>query len=281
MDNHVPELPEVETICHGIDSILRGGEITSLKYYRDNLRDEIPKKELKKILDGQKVIRVFRRSKYILIETNVGFAMIHLGMTGNVLHFETKKPQLLHTHVVLSLKDANGEDGYLHYVDPRRFGRFSFHFGENYKEHPLLKKLGPEPLECRNLGLHLFKRSRGRKTPVKTFVMDAHNVVGVGNIYACESLFKTKISPIRLAGSLTEEEFCQLAISIKKTLRAAIKAGGTTLKDFKNTEGKSGYFAISLKVYGKGKKPCIECGNPINVIRQSGRSTFFCSFCQN
>jgi formamidopyrimidine-DNA glycosylase len=276
----MPELPEVETVTRGIEPILVGHKISALKFYRDNLRDQFPKKELRSILVEQKITSVFRRSKYILVGTKKGFLLIHLGMTGNILSFNTAKPQLPHTHVVLTVKDSAGGESYLHYIDPRRFGRFAFHQGQDWQNHLLLSSLGPEPLELRTLAQHLFQVSRDKKTPIKTFLMDPKNVVGVGNIYACESLFAAGVDPRLSAGSLSLETYRKLSKLIKKILRSAIKQGGTTLKDFKNTEGNKGYFAISLKVYGRASKPCLECENSIQIIKQSGRSTFFCPFCQ-
>ncbi|MEZ4742767.1 MAG: bifunctional DNA-formamidopyrimidine glycosylase/DNA-(apurinic or apyrimidinic site) lyase [Bdellovibrionota bacterium] len=275
----MPELPEVETVARGMNQVLVGNKISAIKFYRDNLRTNIPKKELKKILVEQKVVSVFRRSKYILIETNIGNAILHLGMTGNVLCFSSKEPKIKHTHFVI---EVNGVEGsrFLHYVDPRRFGLIDVYFGSDWSKHKLLVSLGPEPLESPRLSQHLYEKSRQCNVPIKSFLMNAGNVVGVGNIYACESLFMAGIDPRLPSKNLDLKSFQKIAKSIKKTLKAAIKAGGTTLKDYKNLKGDQGYFAIDLKVYGRSQKPCVQCGNDIETVRLAGRSTFFCAFCQ-
>ena len=277
----MPELPEVETITNGIKSVLLNSNITTFKFYRDNLRDKFPKAELKKAFEKNTVTDIYRRSKYIIIKSSKGYCLIHLGMTGNLLLFDSPKPSINHTHVVIGFRDKKNKMGYLHYVDPRRFGRFAFCNKDDIENHILLKNLGPEPLECNDLGKHLFDVSRNKKTTIKGFVMDAKNVVGVGNIYASESLFTSGINPEVKAGELSLKHFQLLSKEIKKTLKKAIKAGGTTLKDFKTTKGEPGYFAISLNVYGRKGEPCKVCQTPIESIRIAGRSTFYCSNCQS
>lgn len=275
----MPELPEVECLTRAVAKAISGFKCQNIDFYRDAIRDPIPKLLLEKVLIGMPVERVYRRSKYLLIDTKAGTAVIHLGMTGNLLALSGQTPELKHTHVVFSFK-KNRDTIYLHYVDPRRFGRISAMLPNEMPEHPWFCDLGPEPLEELRLGDHLFGISRKKMTPVKAFLMDPANVVGVGNIYACESLFLAGIQPLKKASDLTLGDYRQVAAAIKKTLKKAIKAGGTTFRDFRNSDGSSGYFAVSLNVYNRSKKPCLRCRNPIKMERISGRSTFFCDFCQ-
>lgn len=276
----MPELPEVETLKNGIKPALEGSTVTYLKFYRDNLRFEIPKIFLKKILLGEKVTDVSRRSKYILIKTKVGYAIIHLGMTGNVLYQKDKKPSKKHTHFVIGIENRSGEKEYFHYVDPRRFGFIDALMGDEVTDHPMIERLGPEPLEEKNLAKHLYKKGLKKKIAIKKFIMDASIVVGVGNIYASESLFDAGVLPTRLTCDLELKEYQAISRSIKKILKRAIKAGGTTLQDFKNLQGESGYFEISLKAYGREGKKCSNCKHIISKTTLSGRSTFFCKNCQ-
>ncbi|MDB2447159.1 bifunctional DNA-formamidopyrimidine glycosylase/DNA-(apurinic or apyrimidinic site) lyase [bacterium] len=278
----IPELPEVETVKNGLSEVALGKVVGSVKFYRKDLREEIPVKLVKEILVGKKITEFSRRSKYILITTEKGTVLSHLGMTGAFLTRHSKKPEKEHTHFVIGLKNSKGEcDLYLHYVDPRRFGRLSA-TKQNPYDHTYLNSLGPEPLELNpdELGDHLFKLSRKRTAPVKNFIMDAKIVVGVGNIYACESLFKAGVSPLKHSGKVTKRKFVELAKAIINTLKSAIKQGGTTIKDFQNADGGSGYFAVALQVYGRQGLPCPICKKPILQIKQAGRSSWYCKICQ-
>jgi formamidopyrimidine-DNA glycosylase len=257
-----------------------GRKIQHIDFYRNDLRDRIPKDELLNVLKGQSISHVFRRSKYILIQSRIGFAIIHLGMTGNLTYHTCGTPQRPHTHVVFKVKDATGKISYLHYTDPRRFGRMAFHLGPDWQNHPLLKTLGVEPLETSRLDDHLYHHTRLKSRKIKTIIMDNHTLVGVGNIYACEALFKASINPFKLADSLSRSQCARLASSIQETLKQAIAAGGTTIKDFRTTDGNPGYFAISLQVYGRANQPCLRCGHAITAQVLGGRNTFFCHFCQ-
>jgi formamidopyrimidine-DNA glycosylase len=183
----MPELPEVETIVRAIREELLGAAIEKIDFYRKDLREVIPKKELKNILLGQKITKVFRRSKYIMIETQRGIALIHLGMSGNLCALDTSKPMRPHTHVVLHVSCSGKNKFYLHYVDPRRFGSIDVAQRHNMDVHKKLAHLGCEPLEKSRLGAYLQEKGCKRKVNVKTFLMDAKVVVGVGNIYACEA----------------------------------------------------------------------------------------------
>jgi formamidopyrimidine-DNA glycosylase len=279
----MPELPEVETVKRAIEVLSLSNTVSYLKFYRSDLREEIPKKLIKEILLNEKIVKVSRRSKYILLETAKGTVLSHLGMTGAFLSRKTKKPEEKHTHFVIGVSSNSSSDvDYLHYVDPRRFGRLSA-TSEKATEHPYLSNLGPEPLELTptKLGEHLFTKSRNKSVAIKTFLMDPRVVVGVGNIYACESLFNTGISPVRKAKDLSREEYNSLSKSVKKILKAAIKQGGTTIKDFQNSSGGKGYFAVKLKVYGRHGQQCLQCKTPIIQVKQSGRSSWYCDTCQN
>lgn len=278
----MPELPEVECLSRAVRETLVGTTITDLKFFRSDLRSPIPTDQLTDTLVGQKVLDVFRRSKYLLLKTPRGLAVIHLGMTGNLLARPSSDPELPHTHVIFAYEDDRGRPGYLHFVDPRRFGRLECLHEADLGGHILFRSLGPEPLDSspRNLGAYLFEKSRKRKVPIKNFIMDAKILVGVGNIYASESLFRAGISPRRRAGSVSIERYERLAEAIQTTLKAAIAAGGTSFRDFKNASGDPGYFSINLNVYGREGEPCPNCQKSILTLRQGGRSTYFCAICQ-
>jgi formamidopyrimidine-DNA glycosylase len=278
----MPELPEVETVTRFINREAKGETFSKITFYRQQLREAIPIAPFKKVLLGQPITQVFRRSKYILMESPQGFGLFHLGMTGNVLWLKDDKPIKPHTHLIMELKARAGRaPRYLHFIDPRRFGQIHAWEGSDWENHPYIQLLGPEPLDIRDLGGHLFKMSRKRSVNVKTFIMNGRIVVGVGNIYACEALFSAGIHPETPAGKLEEGDYRRLARCIRATLRRAIEAGGTTFRDFKDSEGKPGYFAQALKVYGREGEACVECGGLIKRLVQTGRSTWFCGKCQN
>ena len=276
----MPELPEVECLSKAIRKVVKGGAITKTKFYRKDLRDPIPITLFNKVVKNQKILDVIRRSKYMLLKTPLGYGVIHLGMTGNFICSDKEKPFVSHTHAVFTIVDKDGKTQWLHYIDPRRFGRIDCIEGHDYNDNKFFKNLGPEPLLETDLGGYLFAKSRKRSKPIKNFIMDANIVVGVGNIYAAESLFKTKIHPETPASLISRKKFETLAAEIQATLKLAIKAGGTTFRDFKNADGNPGYFAISLAVYNQTGKPCVVCKTPIEVLKQSGRSSFYCPMCQ-
>ncbi len=278
----MPELPEVETVTRFIDREAKGLSFSKITFYRQQLRDPIPIELFNKVLLNRTITQVFRRSKYILAETTHGFGLFHLGMTGNVLCLAKNKPIKPHTHLIMELKARPGAlPQCLHFIDPRRFGQIHAWEGPDWQQHPYILDLGPEPLEIKNLGAHLFRVSRRRKVPIKTFIMNGRVVVGVGNIYACEALFAAGINPKTQAGDLELEDYQRLARLIRATLRRAIAAGGTSFRDFKNSEGKPGYFSQALKVYGREDEECYGCGSDIQRLVQGGRSTWFCGKCQN
>jgi formamidopyrimidine-DNA glycosylase len=276
----MPELPEVECLTRAVRRVLKGGRLVEASFFRKDLRDPIPIDVFNELLVGQRIDDVFRRSKYMLFRTEKGYAIFHLGMTGNMLLSESAEPKIAHTHAVFRIEKKGGREGFLHFVDPRRFGRIACIEGATFAEHAFFADLGPEPLETKQLGAHLYAASRGKKQPIKPFLMDAHTVVGVGNIYASEALFRAGISPKRSAKSVTLARYERLAAAVKDTLKASIAAGGTTFRDFKNAGGDPGYYKVKLAVYDRAGEPCTSCGNKVRQIRQAGRSTFFCPVCQ-
>lgn len=269
----MPELPEVETTRRGIMAALEGHRVTAVTIYDNRLRWPVPP-ELAE-LKGQRIATVTRRGKYILIHTPAGTSLIHLGMSGSLRLAEPGSPKRTHDHVELSL-----DSGWLLRLhDPRRFGCFLW-LTTPPDEHPLLAKLGPEPLEDGFDGRLLFDRSRGRSVPVKSLIMDSHVVVGVGNIYANEALFRAGIHPLRAAGRISAERYDSLASEIRSILSYAIERGGTTLRDFVNGHGEPGYFQLELDAYGRAGQACRRCCCTMKEIRLSGRSTVYCPQCQ-
>lgn len=268
----MPELPEVETTCRGIAPHILNRTVQDVIVREARLRWPVPGR-LKQTLVGARFTEVNRRAKYLLLETDRGILMIHLGMSGSLRIMPADTPPLFHDHIDLVL-----DYGYcLRYHDPRRFG--SFHWLKQ-PEHPLLDRLGPEPLLDTFDGAHMYQCSRGRRIPVKQFVMDGKIVVGVGNIYANEALFMAGIHPARAAGRVALARYEVLAQSIKTVLGDAIQLGGTTLRDFVGGDGSPGYFAQQLRVYGRQGQPCRACKSELRQIRQGGRNTVFCPSCQ-
>lgn len=271
--SRMPELPEVETSTRGIAPYLLGQTVTSVVVRQRRLRWPIPAR-LDRELPGQVIRKVRRRAKYILIDTDAGTAMLHLGMSGHVTVLPEGTPAGVHDHVDINL--SSGEA--LRLRDPRRFG--SLLWTRNPETHKLIRELGPEPLADAFNGEYLHRRSRGRKVSIKPFIMNANVVVGVGNIYASEALFAAGIHPRRQAGRVSLERYCRLAGAIKDVLDRAIQAGGTTLRDFYGNGGAAGYFKQELAVYGREGSACISCAAPVRSIVLGQRSSFFCSHCQ-
>ncbi|ELV8718081.1 TPA: bifunctional DNA-formamidopyrimidine glycosylase/DNA-(apurinic or apyrimidinic site) lyase [Vibrio vulnificus] len=268
----MPELPEVEVSRMGITPHLLNQTIQSLIFRTPKLRWVIPS-ELKK-LQGQVIRHIGRRAKYLIIETDVGSAIVHLGMSGSLRVLDADFPAGKHDHVDLKL--SNGK--VLRYNDPRRFGAWLY--AAPGEDHDVLGNIGPEPLTDAFDGQYMFEKAQGKRVAVKQFIMDNKIVVGVGNIYASESLFRSRILPTRATMSLSAEEWQRLVSHIKQTLQTAIEQGGTTLKDFSQADGKPGYFAQELQVYGKAGEPCPECGEAIQELKIGQRNTFYCSYCQ-
>ena len=270
----MPELPEVETTCKGIAKHLINKTIADVIIRQPKLRWPIPAR-IKKELPQNKIISVERRAKYILIATKAGTLIIHLGMSGSLRIVKANTPFDKHDHFDLILK--NGSCLRLH--DPRRFGSVLW-TKKPVLEHKLLCKLGPEPLTDEFTVNSIFNKSRKRKVNIKQFIMNAHIVVGVGNIYASEALFLAGIHPRKAAGSVSLPHFEKLVKSIKHILTAAIKQGGTTLKDFTQSDGKPGYFQQQLNVYSRKGEPCLICKKPISHCVLGQRATYYCTQCQ-
>lgn len=276
----MPELPEVECLSRAIRPLLKGHKISQVNFLRSDLRGPIPISQFKELIVGERIISVSRRSKYMLWETRKGWGIIHLGMSGNVLFMQEAEPKLAHTHAVFSIGEAHKITGYLHYVDPRRFGWITCCKKEDIHSHKFFMDLGPEPLDKDDLDEYLWQKSRKKTVSIKSLLMNAQVVVGVGNIYANESLFKAGVRPTRQSQKVTRLEMVKIARSIKETLCHAIEQGGTSFRDFKNADGKAGYFALSLNVYGRSKEACHVCGALIKSIRQNGRASYYCPTCQ-
>ncbi len=270
----MPELPEVETTKQGISPHLDGQTIVRLIIRNSKLRLPVPA-DINELCAGKKIIMISRRAKYILIHLSDGYLIIHLGMSGHLRIVPSNTPPEKHDHIDMILSN----DLMLRYCDPRRFGIF-FYIEENPYQHSLLAHLGPEPLSDEFNNDYLLQRAKNKKMPIKSFIMNNDVVVGVGNIYATESLFLVGIHPLTPASTIPSAPMALLAQQIKNTLKSAIAAGGTTLKDFYTFDGKPGYFSISLKVYGRKKQPCFQCHTLIESVFIAGRQSAFCPQCQ-
>lgn len=270
----MPELPEVETTRRGIAPYVEGKKVERVVVRRAKLRLPVST-EITEELPGQTIVRVARRGKYLLLRLELGSVILHLGMSGHLCLVPAATPPGKHDHLDIILESGLA----LRLVDPRRFG-LALWTREEPLDHPLLMGLGPEPLEERFTGDDLFLSSRGRVVAVKQFVMDSHIVAGVGNIYANEALFRSGIHPARSARTISLARFRRLAAGLREVLSEAIDLGGTTLRDFRDGEGKPGYFRLRLDVYGRGGEACSRCGATIQKSRQGGRSTYYCGRCQ-
>ena len=270
----MPELPEVETTRRGIRSALRGRIVTGLVLRERRLRWPVDA-HLETTLAGRRVVDVRRRAKYLLIELEHGTLIAHLGMSGSLRVLPPDAPLLAHDHYDLLLDSGRC----LRFNDPRRFGCLVWTEGDP-DDHPLLASLGPEPLDVPFDADYLAARARGRRVAIKPFLMDQRVVVGVGNIYASEALFRAGIGPRRAAGRVSRERLERLVAAVRAVLGEAIRQGGTTLRDYVNAEGTPGYFRQKLYVYERAGKPCRRCGTPIRQIVQGQRSTYYCPACQ-
>lgn len=276
----MPELPEVETVRRTLWPHIQGRSIEKIVVHQRSLRVPVPN-GFETRLAGKRFLNLTRRAKYLLFSFDGGEGMlIHLGMSGILGLVPVGTPRKKHDHVRFCLD--NGME--LRFNDPRRFGRVEACGAEDFGSHPTLAHLGPEPVaddfDAQDLADHLHAYAQGKSRPVKTYIMDATVVVGVGNIYASEALFKAGIRPQVAAGKISKARWLHLAAAIQETLTAAISQGGTTLRDFRNIRGEAGYFAISLKVYGRAGEPCPDCSRPIKKVVMTGRSTFYCGTCQ-
>ncbi len=270
----MPELPEVETTRRGIIHYLQGSKIANIEVRQPRLRFPVDEK-IHEFCAGQTILAIRRRAKYLLFQLEQGHLIVHLGMSGHLRILSEYISPEKHDHI-----DLISENGHiLRYCDPRRFG-FWLYTPDSIERHPLFQRLGPEPLDEALDALHLQHRAKNRRIPVKTFLMDNHNLVGVGNIYANESLFLAGIHPLTPVNRLVLAEWEKLTLAIKSTLKKAIDAGGTTLKDFLSHEGKPGYFQQQLLVYGRGQKPCLHCNTTIEETKIAGRHSAYCPQCQ-
>ncbi len=270
----MPELPEVETLRRALLPLVENKRILGIRFFRKDLRFPIPQDQIKVQVINKKTQRIVRRAKYLLLQVETGSMLWHLGMSGRVIQKNTMDPDEPHTHAIFHFEP----DTFLHYIDPRRFGCILWVPAS--EGHPLINHLGLEPLAPDTTARALKQNARGRKASIKSFLMDSRQLAGVGNIYACESLFKAGIGPKKPAGNLRLKDWEILLQSLRETLEKSIQAGGTTLRDFFNTDGKKGYYIIQLNVYGRENQPCPLCKTPISRIVQIGRSTFFCKSCQ-
>ena len=272
-DAAMPELPEVETTRRGLLPHVAGRRIEHVLLRRADLRWPIPR-EVEELLPEQRIDDIRRRAKYLLLDTAAGSALLHLGMSGSLRVLPSDTPVRAHDHVDIALDS----DRVLRFNDPRRFGCLLWQAPG--QTHPLLAGLGPEPLSDAFDGDYLFALSRGRKAPVKTFLMDQAVVVGVGNIYAAEALFQAGISPLRPAGRVSRDRYRALADAVRAILAYAITRGGTTLRDFISPDGAPGYFEQELAVYGRGGAACRRCGGALRQAAIGQRASVWCPRCQ-
>ncbi|MBL8486878.1 MAG: bifunctional DNA-formamidopyrimidine glycosylase/DNA-(apurinic or apyrimidinic site) lyase [Rhodocyclaceae bacterium] len=269
----MPELPEVEVTRLGIAPAVTGWRATGAVTRVGGLRYPLPD-DLGRRLAGQVLREVRRRGKYLLLHFDEGRLLLHLGMSGSLRLLPAGTPAARHDHVDLLFGKV-----LLRLTDPRRFGSLLW-LPPEPAGHPLLDVLGIEPLEAAFTGRWLHAALRGRRGPVKPAIMDSHLVVGIGNIYASESLFRAGIDPRRAAGRISGQRCDRLADAVRATLNEAIAAGGSSLKDFIGSDGGKGWFQQSHFVYGRAGEPCRACGGPVRQVRQAGRATFFCPRCQ-
>lgn len=272
----MPELPEVETVRGGLEEILRKHPVIErVRLLRGDIRFPIPK-NLPKRLEGQPILGVRRRAKYLIFDTPKVSLLSHLGMTGS---WRVARPgeEDRHDHCYIELSDGRR----LAFRDPRRFGLLDLVEIGQETSHPRLRELGPEPLDESSFNAeYLYQKSRGRRVPIKVFIMDQRIVVGVGNIYASEALFRAGIRPQKLAGRVSREQIEKLVDAIRVVLREAISAGGSSIRDYRQAGGAEGSFQDAHQVYERGGEPCVVCGAPIRSKVIGGRSTYWCPSCQ-
>ncbi len=270
----MPELPEVETTLRGLAPHLTGQSVADVLIRNHRLRWPIPS-DLPQLLRGQTVRDLQRRAKYLLIRFDHGTLILHLGMSGSLRILTAPTAADRHEHFDLLLADGKT----MRLRDPRRFGAVLWQRGEIH-QHPLLAKLGPEPLLDEFDSEYLYGATRKRSAAIKQLIMDNHVVVGVGNIYANEALFRSGIKPQLAAGKLSRDRCAKLVAEIRATLNEAIGLGGSSLRDYVDSDGKQGYFQQHYWVYGRAKERCRKCGGVIKQIKQGQRSSFYCPTCQ-
>ncbi|ARU54445.1 MAG: bifunctional DNA-formamidopyrimidine glycosylase/DNA-(apurinic or apyrimidinic site) lyase [Pseudomonadales bacterium] len=269
----MPELPEVETTKRGIAPHILSKSVTDVCIRQPKLRWPIPD-DLAERLNQARLLNIHRRAKYLLLQFDPGWLLIHLGMSGSLRIVDPNQLPEKHDHV-----DIHFANTVLRFRDPRRFGAVLW-LGDTPEDSPLLSKLGPEPLAEAFNGDYLYARSRGKTATVKQFIMDQAVVTGIGNIYATEALFLSGIKPTRAAGQISRERYQKLSQNAKSILEKAIDQGGTTLKDFVGSDGKPGYFKQELLAYGRKGLPCVTCETELTEVRLGNRSTVYCKRCQ-
>jgi formamidopyrimidine-DNA glycosylase len=270
----MPELPEVETTRRGVAPHVEQQKVTAVRVYDRRLRWPVPP-DLSRRLVGRTVDRVDRRSKYLLFRLGADTLIVHMGMTGSLRVFRAAPPKQVHDHVELEF----GNGVVLRYRDPRRFGAMLWSPGSS-APHPLLAKLGVEPFSDLFTADYMYRALRHRRVAIKLALMDSHLVVGVGNIYANEALFRAGIRPRRAANRLSRPQLARLVAAVRATLTEAIAKGGSTLRDYVDSQGEPGYFQLEYYVYGQAGAPCRVCGAPIRSLRLGGRATSYCPNCQ-
>ena len=274
----MPELPEVEVSRLGLLPHLDGQRIVEVAIRTPRLRHDIPN-TLASRLPGLRVDTILRRGKYLLFDCESqrggGWLILHLGMSGSLRLVAPGTPIQKHDHVDIVFATTT-----LRFRDPRRFGALLWHEGQDVDRHPLLAVLGIEPLSPGFDGDWLYAQTRKRNAPIKPLLMDSHLVVGIGNIYASESLFRAGISPLRAARRISRERYRILVQAIRETLETSIAAGGSSVRDYVHSDGGAGSFQLSCAVYDRQGEPCQNCGQAVRVVRQAGRSTFYCAYCQ-
>ena len=270
----MPELPEVETTRRGVEPWLLNQRIREAVLRHRGMRWPV-RADLSRLLAGQRIRRVDRRSKYLLLDCEAGWLILHLGMSGSLRIVPAQEAPGKHDHFDLVLDSGRA----LRLTDPRRFGAVLWQVGEPAR-HKLLQGLGPEPFDPAFDADWLYRRTRGRTAAIKNVLMDSRVVCGVGNIYANEALFRAAIRPARAAGRISRERCAHLVEAVCSTVRDAIEAGGSSLRDFVHADGSSGYFQQQYFVYGRTGEPCRRCATPIKALRIGQRSAFYCPRCQ-
>lgn len=274
----MPELPEVEVCRRGLLPALENSIIEGATVRFPRLRRPLPE-GLDAILCGRRIAEIRRRGKYLLFHcqgsSDSGWLILHLGMSGNLRFVSANEAPGRHDHF-----DLLAGQKILRFSDPRRFGLIDWFESASIEEYPLLASLGIEPLSAAFTADWLFQNSRRRSVPIKSLLMDSHTIVGIGNIYAAESLFRAGISPLCPARNISRKRYQRLVPAIRQTLEDAIAAGGSSIRDYIHNDGSSGYFQIQCAVYGRSGEPCRRCGSAVRQIRQAGRSTFYCAGCQ-
>ena len=282
----MPELPEVETVLRSLAPVLEGRTIVKAKVNRPDLRWPFPENMAERI-SGQKISKLWRRSKYILADLSSGESLlVHLGMSGRILISGDPLGKFVHDHPAAQKHDHvvfdidNGAR--VTFNDPRRFGAMDLLSTDGADHHPLLRDIGPEPLSNAFNETYLIERLKGKKSAIKSVLLDQKIVAGLGNIYVCEALYRAGISPKRLAGKTAEKRLAALVPIIRQVLDEAINAGGSSLRDFRQADGELGYFQHSFNVYGREGLPCVTdgCDHVVQRIAQSERSSFYCKNCQ-